>query len=821
MKNKLHSMTQSVNMNLFWPGLFLILAFLGSMIIFKSPRVLIPGCIEIAPGKDPIIIGYKELGQRQGPLSADSDHIKIEKINNIWMFANISPTKRVQYKTKNHKSRFAKRWQLQMGDQIILDNQTIQVTQMNEAGYLSLLHVQTNRTATWKNGVLQVSDPFLYSQARSLRWRIQKRLRWWMASFISDYWENEMKLFSLGGGVNTPDRWQIQGLPPLFAHIGWYQNHFYLMPGKETHLIQMAHQPYQSHDHFSQIKWPLNPPNDPVQQLIIGKTYYKVKCTDSLIQLIPIRNTDAWFDHENPIQSMDRIQITYKPDNFIGACALSAIDLFKYSIYRLIMLLFVCLFLWVLIYKNCPFSKRFHLSVMIVPSVLFAGIAIICWPAHHSINLAYGLLFVWLSWIWSTYWLWNNGQLKGNTQFIWACGIILAGIGSLTLSQLAIGADNIKWLDYPRKHILVLSMFGWFFPVVRLLITSRVIGQIVIRNELRYKVVRYALGGAIVSILIYHFFKGSEQGLGVFQPSELAKFLFIIVGALTGMHLSELRYYGAEYLYNHPVKVVWSFMTTFIFVLCLALFVFLSVRDMSPLIISFLFILCWIWTIAPHPDSDMQHKTLTELICRGMVLCICMILIVGTIIIYNAPENLPTQMPQKDRFLVWSNPDMYPHSGEQVIKSMIFSGLGKWLGANDSWFGYNHAIMSVPMIQNDFIGAFMIYRWGGLFAILVLFAQMAYIQALLKTIHYYFIPDENDGYEIRRMKYIYRLIIYGFVWMTAIQWFIAWSNVLGLFPVMGQPMTWISQANSHLIFFALPSLAFAMIVSPNDPYGYA
>jgi len=43
--------------------------------------------------------------------------------------------------------------------------------------------------------------------------------------------------------------------------------------------------------------------------------------------------------------------------------------------------------------------------------------------------------------------------------------------------QLAIGADNIKWLDYPRKYILVFSMFGWFFPVLTL-IPAHIIGRI-------------------------------------------------------------------------------------------------------------------------------------------------------------------------------------------------------------------------------------------------------------------------------------------------------------------------------------------------------
>ncbi|ETR66000.1 MAG: rod shape determining protein RodA [Candidatus Magnetoglobus multicellularis str. Araruama] len=305
------------------------------------------------------------------------------------------------------------------------------------------------------------------------------------------------------------------------------------------------------------------------------------------------------------------------------------------------------------------------------------------------------------------------------------------------------------------------------------------------------------------------FFKGNEQGLGVFQPSELAKFLLIIVGALTGMHLSEIRIYDAEHLYKNPVKMIWPFVYTFIFVTSLAFFVFLSVRDMSPIIISCIFLTCCIWKIVPNPDQTKSR--LFEWICRGGISVFCMIAMAFIIYIYNVPESLPPIIPQKDRILVWTNPALYPHSGEQVIKSMTIAGLGGWFGATGSWFGNNHAAMTVPMIQNDFVGAFIIYRWGGLLATLLLVIQICYMTAFFKTAQQIDSEECYGGFDRRRMKFVFCMMIYGFAWMTGIQWLISWSNVLGLFPVMGQPMTWISQANSHLIFFALPSLAFVMI----------
>ncbi|MGE4011891.1 MAG: hypothetical protein AB7G15_07125, partial [Alphaproteobacteria bacterium] len=55
--------------------------------------------------------------------------------------------------------------------------------------------------------------------------------------------------------------------------------------------------------------------------------------------------------------------------------------------------------------------------------------------------------------------------------------------------------------------------------------------------------------------------------------------------------------------------------------------------------------------------------------------------------------------------------------------------------------------------------------------------------------------------------------IYGLAWMHLIHWMISWGNVLGLLPVMGQPMTFITAGNSHLLFFGLAIVAIGLITS--------
>ena len=303
---------------------------------------------------------------------------------------------------------------------------------------------------------------------------------------------------------------------------------------------------------------------------------------------------------------------------------------------------------------------------------------------------------------------------------------------------------------------------------------------------------------------------GTEQGLGIFQPSEMAKLFLILIGATTGMHINELRNYDSKYLTLNPFQLVWPFISAIVLFSSIALFVFLSVKDISPIVISSVFFVCSFWKNAPHPQAG--RFTISESIIKRIIYVFVMLLAVVIVLIYNYPDYISDFMHQKYRILVWANPGLYPHSGEQVIRSMTICSIAGCFGAADSWFGFNNIAMDVPMIQNDFIGAFIIYKFGIIFTLLIILIQSAYVSALLlssKAIE----SIGSANFEKRRIEKIFSLIIFGFVCMLIIQLLISWSNVFGLFPVMGQPMTWFSQANSHLLFFALPSAAFTLIVN--------
>jgi cell division protein FtsW (lipid II flippase) len=169
-------------------------------------------------------------------------------------------------------------------------------------------------------------------------------------------------------------------------------------------------------------------------------------------------------------------------------------------------------------------------------------------------------------------------------------------------------------------------------------------------------------------------------------------------------------------------------------------------------------------------------------------------------------------MPQRDRILVWSQPELHPHSGSQVLAGMDRVAEGGWLGARD-WFGNNEEVMKVPAVQDDFITAFLLNRFGGYAGMALLGLQLLYLMLLFTVSGSIERATESGDFREQQAGRVLGFALYGLGWMHAIHWAIAWCNTLGLLPVMGQPMTWLSAGNSHLMGFALLSLVIALVTS--------
>jgi cell division protein FtsW (lipid II flippase) len=235
---------------------------------------------------------------------------------------------------------------------------------------------------------------------------------------------------------------------------------------------------------------------------------------------------------------------------------------------------------------------------------------------------------------------------------------------------------------------------------------------------------------------------------------------------------------------------------------------FIWIKDISPILIIFGFLLFWLWKISfiKHVYKKTNIINSDRCIRAGIFLTIIVIMIAA----YRIHENPQDWdwLPEPERFATWSEPQRHSVSGAQVIGAMRLVGYGGWFGAEDSWFGENKAGNELPAVQDDFALAFLLYKFGGLAGILLLFVQFGYLYMLSRIGSK--VQRLTGDYAKRESAIAISFIIYGMVVVHLLQWSISWGNTLGLIPIMGQPMTWLSSGNSHLLSIGYPALVIGM-----------
>ncbi|KOR28474.1 hypothetical protein TI03_04640 [Achromatium sp. WMS1] len=233
----------------------------------------------------------------------------------------------------------------------------------------------------------------------------------------------------------------------------------------------------------------------------------------------------------------------------------------------------------------------------------------------------------------------------------------------------------------------------------------------------------------------------------------------------------------------------------------------LAVRDHSPVFILFLLVIPMIWLLIPHPLGLWQQARFWRRILGLLVIiCISFFIWVGT-----APETMPTFMlPQSDRLMVWAQPEIFATSGYQFNMALKYAAAGGLTGKAAEPFGWNGSVMALPMIQNDFIGAFILNRFGSLGGIILLCLQLLYTSALFTLSFTAVNWSKNQNFPGQRAGAFLSLSLFAMAWLFLAHGLIAWGNVLGLLPVMGQPMTFIAAGNSHILLFALPGLVLGL-----------
>jgi len=707
-------------------------ALIGYLAIHSAPDVITPEFIDlslsqdIAPSQEGVIIGYKELGQRKGPRSAERYHLLIRHTKKGWDMANIARMRKVDVRTNQRGTVFLKRWRLQQGDVIRIVRQQIPVRVAKVSPELELTH--DTRKVEWKKEKLTPHNEFVYLQCRSLWWRLKNRIRW----RFEPKRDREVELFRLGGSVNGPDQWKIPGVAPNAARILRLKDSFWLAPGKPDIPVTMERNGEKVS--FNQLLMPFKKDHEIVNRLILGRTYYDVKILSDpdKLRLKPLSGQDVWTKEKPYPLPNNEFVVFDKPEKskpkqknenrkWIGS-GYSALDWIIQYYYVLIAALVFAMLIGYVAFRLLRYGgnlARFDISgkitvIALLPACFFIPIMLLFAQKLVFTDIAMLFILSWAAWAWATLYIVLKYPSMDKVGWIWPAALFLAASGCIIMTQLATGALNTRWLIYTRKHLLLMAALGWlmipFFALSEKYLKTLWI-QSTMETTLFWKSLRIVSFLGLITFLFLQLAKGGELGTMGIQPTEAAKFGLVVLAGFVGMHLTILRGLYSEAYQQSPAAYVFNFLLVMILLDLAVIFVLVGLHDISPILIMMIFLFTWVWNIAPHPwermiagrkNSDrcqlpLDMRRAKYIIRGGLIMELSLLLITGWRFYTNAGK-LPDWVPQKDRIQVWANPERHPHSGDQVLKAMRLAGYGGWLGAGESRFGLNGQIMHLPVV---------------------------------------------------------------------------------------------------------------------------
>lgn len=786
---------------------YLVLAVWAALIwqvAARAPGGAFPATITVQANQAPTVLGWRELGQHEGPRSAAPRHLGLTRNGDAWLMANRAYNRRVDARTSKYDSIFLQRWRLRRGDTISFDGPTLRVTDLGST-HITFQHVESKREVTWRNGTLTpkgepvtlVCKGWIARQAYAARWDLYDLLAG----------GNEIPLFSVGGGVNCTDRWKVAGLPSSAAKIVWQRGGFWFAPDRRRHDILMSRSGSDRRSSFADLTVGVNGDDGRVDAVILGRTRYRVRERAGALTLTPVLNTDFWTDAK-------AIPSAFLQRSWIGA----GNGLFKWVWSQAIQLLIgigaalvLALVLWWFWQR-----KRERDAAALVFSIAATAPAVIGVWTTMLLRTGRGspddlllIGMVWVAWFWATIMLVWARRMFGLSGSLWVVAIFLAMVGTVTLMQLAAGSDNTWWLGFVRKHAVLLALFGWGMAIL-CAIPMRTWEKLWLWVFDRESVWA-TLSILMVGLMILQLIAGGEEGIGGIQPVELMKSVLVVMLGFAGLHITETRRRGTRAYRRSPILFILPYLRFVGLVLIVVLIIVVGVRDFSPIVILSILTVAWFWKLGRTEKIEKGTAFYWRWI-RPIVLLFVILFIAGGRWIYQNPDKLPSSFPQRDRILVWAEPELHQHSGSQVLAAMDHVTTGGWRGSG-SWFGANGTILNVPAVQDDFITAFYLHKFGGIAGLILLAFQLGYLLILYQLSRQVQRRTSAGDFGEQNAGMVMSYAIFGLAIMQATHWTIAWGNSLGLLPVMGQPMTWLSAGNSHLLGFALLTLTIGLVTA--------
>lgn len=394
----------------------------------------------------------------------------------------------------------------------------------------------------------------------------------------------------------------------------------------------------------------------------------------------------------------------------------------------------------------------------------------------------------------------------GRLALLTATGVVLLAVGLLAQLELGLGAPQTSWLRYYQKSAAMLAIGAGLGGLLR--VWARY--QATRAAHLQQRAIEWMLAtfaAVALAALAAQVLWGDETGVFDLQPVELAK---LALTALTA-HCLALRFgwhNETRHPADHGARWLRLIAPALLFIALLGLSL-VQVDDFSPLIL----LLVWSAAMTFAYAVAARHRLLTAaliVLTLGAVGAVVYLRLAGT-------DDLIRWGFYADRFLVWLNPAEHPHTGQQLLLGARAIGEGGWLGA-DHWLGLRAlgqpagGVVQIPAVQDDFAATFFINRHGLAGALLLWGVQAGFLTGIVLTA----LRAHQAGASARNFRqawsgrFHYFALCGGGAFVLG-HFLLSWGTNLAIFPIMGQPMSFLSAGGSHLLFFLCPLLAFSAI----------
>jgi len=450
-------------------------------------------------------------------------------------------------------------------------------------------------------------------------------------------------------------------------------------------------------------------------------------------------------------------------------------------------------------------------ALLAAASLLATGVVALIWQragyppsAACSLLLGASALLLWLA-------------LPGRLTLLTAAAVVLLAAGLLSQLELGLGAPESSWLRYYQKSAAMLAIGAGLGGLLRLW-AQRQAAQGAPLRQRRIEWLLALFAAVSLAALAAQVLWGDETGVFDLQPVELAK---LALTALTA-HCLALRFgwfsgpqrgqQRAPRLAEHGARWLQLIAPALLFLALLGLSL-VQVDDFSPLIL----LLVWSTGMAFAYALAAGNRLLAAALIAGALLAVSAVVylrMVGT-------DDLIRWGFYADRFLVWLNPAEHPHTGQQLLLGARAVSDGGWLGS-DHWLGLRSlgqaagGVVQIPAVQDDFAASFFLNRHGLAGGLLLWLAQAAFLTGILLAA----LRAHKAGAAARDFRHAwsgrfsYFALCGGGAFVLG-HFLLSWGTNLAIFPIMGQPMSFLSAGGSHLLFFLCPLLAFSAISAPS------